>query len=42
MARVKPPKRGRRIRYDRGRADGVFLIDGKRTFRFLALLDEAG
>ena len=38
MQRVRPPKRGRRIRFDRNRADGVFIIDGKRTFRLLALM----
>ena len=40
MERVQPPKRGRRIRFDRDRADGVFIIDGKRTFRLLALMRE--
>lgn len=42
MPRVLPPKRGKRLRYDRGRADGVFIVDGKRTFRFLELVSTAG
>ena len=41
MERVQPPKRGRRIRWDRGRFDGVFVIDGRRTFRLLELAEEA-
>ena len=41
MERVQPPKRGSRIRYDRGRFDGVFVIDGKRTFRLLELVKDA-
>jgi len=40
-ARVLPPKTGRRIRIDRGRVDGVFYIDGHRTFRNLGLLADA-